>query len=209
MAYFRAILRLLVAVQAAVLVLLLAALPFTGRALYRQDALEKADAIFVLAGERVIRWLEASELVREGWADTIVLAGGYREATERRLLQRGIRIPSEGEVARDALVQLGHPPDRVRILGYADNTAEEGSLLRREALERRWSRVIVVTSKLHTRRAGFAVRRELEGTGVQIIVRAPRYDDDDPARYWTKRRTMRSMLVELPKLVAYLLGLRS
>lgn len=187
--------------------MLAAIAPFAGRALYREDPLEKADAILVLAGERVVRWLEAATLVREGWAPTVVLSGGYREALEKNLLDRGIRIPSEGDVARDALVQLGLDPAQVRVLGFADNTAEEGQLLRREITTRGWSRVIVVTSKLHTRRAGFAVRRELEGTGVRVIVRASRYDDDDPAHYWRKRRTIRSMLSELPKLMAYVLGL--
>jgi uncharacterized SAM-binding protein YcdF (DUF218 family) len=200
--------RLLLA-QLAGFLLLILLLPFAGRALYDEDPLEKADAVYVLAGERVNRWLEAHELVRASWAPLIVLGGGYRETTERNLIARGIRIPSEGEVARAALLQMGHPPDAVRVLDTSDNTAAEGVLLRNEALARRWSRVIVVTSKLHTRRAGFALRRELEGTNVRVIVRASRFDDDDPARYWTKRRTVRTMLSEFPKLVAYLLGLRA
>jgi uncharacterized SAM-binding protein YcdF (DUF218 family) len=198
--------RLLIA-QLAGICLLLAALPFAGRALYHEDALEKADAVMVLAGDRVVRWLEAHELVREGWSPVIVLSGGYRDAVERGLIERGIRIPAEGDVARDALVQLGHAPASVRVIGFADNTAAEGALLRREATARGWTRVIVVTSKLHTRRAGFAMRRELAGTNVRIIVRASRYDDDDPARYWRKRRTIRAMLSEVPKMIGYLLGL--
>jgi uncharacterized SAM-binding protein YcdF (DUF218 family) len=189
------------------MLMLLAGLPFAGRVMYHEDGLVKADAVFVLAGERINRWLEASDLVNEGWAPEIALGGGYRESLERRLLGRGISIPSEGEVARAALIQLGHPPDRVRILGYTDNTSEEAQMLRREAVARRWSRVIVVTSKLHTRRAGIAMRREFAGTGVQVIMRASRYDDDDPAHYWRKRRTVRTMLSELPKLLAYWAGI--
>lgn len=205
--YFGPILRRLLIAQIAGICLLLAALPFAGRALYREDPLEKADAVMVLAGERVNRWLEAHDLVREGWAEVIVLSGGYRESRERALLEQGVRIPSEGDVARDALVQLGHAPASVRVLGFADNTAAEAGLLRQEATARGWSRVIVVTSKLHTRRAGFALRRELSGTNIRVIVRASRYDDDDPAKYWRKRRTLRAMLSEAPKMIAYLLGL--
>jgi uncharacterized SAM-binding protein YcdF (DUF218 family) len=193
--------------QLVLLLLLAALLPFAGRAVYHEDPLEKSNAIYVLAGERVLRWLEASDLVREGWAPEVVLSGGYREALERRLLERGIDMPSEGEVAQRALIELGHSPDRVRILGYVDNTAAEGALLRREALTRHWSRVIVVTSKLHTRRAGFAMRRALDGTGVRVIMRGSRYDEDDPAHYWQRRRTVRMMLSELPKFAAYVVGL--
>lgn len=201
------ILRRIVLLQIGVGCLLLAALPFAGRALYREDPLQKSDAIMVLAGERVNRWLEAHELVREGWAPVIALGGGYRESLERRLIERGIRIPSEGDIARDALIQLGHPPHSILVIGYSDNTAAEALLLRREALARGWRRVIVVTSKLHTRRASFAMRRALEDTSIQITTRASRYDDDEPARYWRKRRTIRSVMFEMPKLIAYLLGL--
>lgn len=183
------------------------ALPFAGRLLYHEDALRRSDAVFVLAGSRIVRWLEASDLVNEGWAPEIALGGGYRETLEKNLLARGVRIPSEGEVAREALIQLGHPPDRVRILGYTDNTAEEARMLQREAVARHWSRVIVVTSRLHTRRAGLAMRRAFAGTQTEIIMRASRYDDDEPAHYWRKRRTVRSLMSELPKLAAYWIGL--
>lgn len=193
--------------QLVLLLLLAFALPFTGRAMYREDPLEKSDAVYVLAGERVMRWLEAADLVREGWAPEIVLSGGYRDALEQRVLDRGIEFPSEGEVAERALMQLGVPAGRIRILGYVDNTAAEAALLRREALARHWSRVIVVTSKLHTRRAGFAMRRALDGTDVHVVMRASRYDDDDPSHFWNRRRTMRTMLSELPKFAAYLVGL--
>jgi uncharacterized SAM-binding protein YcdF (DUF218 family) len=153
----------------------------------------------------VVRWLEASDLVKEGWAQDIVLGGGYRETLEKGLLDR-IRIPSEGEVVQSALIQLGHSANRVRILGYTDNTAQEAELLRREAVARRWSRVIVVTSKLHTRRAGIAMHQAFRGTAIAVIIRASRYDDDDPAHYWRKRRTARAILAELPKLAAYWIG---
>ncbi len=204
---FRTMCRRVLLAQLVLLLLLAGTLPFAGRAMHREDRLEKSNAVYVLAGERVVRWLEASDLVREGWAPEIVLSGGYRETLEQGLLGRGIAIPSEGEVAQGALLQLGHPAERVRVLGYVDNTAAEGSLLRREALARRWSRVIVVTSKLHTRRSGFAMRRALDGTGVRVIMRGSRYDDDDPAHYWRKRRTLRTMLSELPKFAAYMVGL--
>lgn len=200
--------RRIVEIQLLLLLTVLVLLPFAGRLLHREDPLERADAIFVLAGERVVRWREASDLLREGWAPVVVLSAGYREAAEAELVRRGIVIASEGEVARSAMLQLGHRADTVEVLpGFPDNTAAEGQLLRTHALARGWDKVIVVTSKLHTRRAGFAIDRELEGSGVRIILRASRYDDDDPARWWTRRRTVRMMLGELPKLIAYLLGL--
>lgn len=207
MASFRLVCRWVLGTQLALLLLALCAFPFAGRLLYAEDPLARADAVFVYAGDRIVRWLEASDLVKEGLAPVILLGGGYRSSLERRLLDRGIRVPSEGEVARAALVQLGHAPEAVRVLGYTDNTAEEARLLAREAKVWGWRRVIVVTSKLHTRRVGLATRRALADSRIEVIVRASRYDDDDPARFWRKRRTLRAMLSELPKLAAYALGL--
>jgi uncharacterized SAM-binding protein YcdF (DUF218 family) len=194
--------------QLVALCLALATLPFAGRLLYREDALQKADGIYVLAGARINRWLEASDLVKEGWAPEITLGGGYpRESLENKLLKQGVSLGLEGETVRHALIQLGHPPDRVRVIGYTDNTGEEARLLSREAAARHWSRVIVVTSKLHTRRAGIAMRRAFAGSHVEVIMRASRYDDDDVARYWQKRRTLRTVAAEFPKLIAYWIGL--
>jgi uncharacterized SAM-binding protein YcdF (DUF218 family) len=93
------------------------------------------------------------------------------------------------------------------VPGRPDNTAEEADQLRDVALARGWRTVIVVTSKLHTRRSSVALRRSFRDTPVRIVMRATRYDDDDPARWWRKRRTIRNVVYEFPKLVAYLIGL--
>ena len=71
----------------------------------------------------------------------------------------------------------------------------------------RWRRMIVVTSKYHLRRAGYAFRREFEGTGVEIVMRGSRYDKSDPEHWWASRADLRWMLSEAPKFAAYLLGL--
>src|SRR6185437_7348532 len=53
-----------------------------GRVLQHEDPLSHADAIFVLAGTRAERWLEAVDLYREGYASTIVLSPGIVEPGE-------------------------------------------------------------------------------------------------------------------------------
>src|SRR4051812_37832104 len=81
-------------------------------------------------------------------------------------------------VVPGAIVQLGVRADRVEASAAAlDNTAAEAEYLRSVALQRGWHTVIVVTSKYHTRRARFAARRALAGSGVDVIMRASRYDE--------------------------------
>jgi uncharacterized SAM-binding protein YcdF (DUF218 family) len=198
--------RRLLQLELILLIVAAACVPFAGRLLSVEDPLERADAIFVLAGSRAERWLEARDLFKERYAPLILLSAG--QPADIVLARQGVHLPNEAEVARDALTTLGVPADRIDILeGFPDNTADEAKHLRRHAMNRKWRTVIVVTSKLHTRRAALAMRRELDGTSIRIVIRPTRYDDTDPARWWQRRRTIRDVMTELPKLFAYVLGL--
>jgi uncharacterized SAM-binding protein YcdF (DUF218 family) len=186
----------------------LAFLPFAGRYLVYEDPLETSDAIVILAGARVERWLEGVDLYRAGWAPRLVISPGRMEDAEVQIRSMGIRFPSDAELARDAVMQMKVPESAVETLpGSLDNTAQEAAAVHQLAAVRHWSRVIVVTSKYHTRRARFAFVRELAGTNVQILIRASRYDTAKPDRWWTDRADYRYVASELEKLIAYKLGL--
>jgi uncharacterized SAM-binding protein YcdF (DUF218 family) len=183
-------------------------LPFAGRVLAQEDALADADAIVVLAGARVERWLEAVDLYRERRAPLIVLSPGRVDEAEARLAAMGIRFPREAELARDAMRQMGIPGEAIAILpGSVDNTAAEATAVRATFHGAGWHRMIVVTSKYHSRRAGFAFRREFAGTPVQVLVRTSRHDPSQPAHWWRRRADVRDVSSELQKLAAYMLGL--
>lgn len=178
-----------------------------GRFLTAEDPLEKADAIFVLAGSFVNRPLEAAQLYRDGWAPVIVMSYGIQESGIRILREGGVDAPPTENLVRDLLVAAGTPADAIVMTPRAhDNTADEAGTLRAMSLERGWRRVIVVTSPYHLRRARFAFQRELEGTPVEIIVRGTRFEDASPATWWSHRSDLRWMMSELPKLIAYVLG---
>jgi uncharacterized SAM-binding protein YcdF (DUF218 family) len=184
--------------------------PFAGRFLVREDPMQPADAIFVLAGGSVDRWLESVDLYREHLAKSIVLSPGRTEKAEIALRTRGIRMPTGAEIARDAMVQLGIPPAAVQIMpGSLDNTAHEAEACHAFARGARWQRVIVVTSPYHTRRTGFAFRREFRNSSVDVLIRASRHDESEPARWWRHRADIRFVTSELQKLALYGLGLGS
>lgn len=183
-------------------------LVYGGRYLQHEDPLVKADAMFVLAGTRLERPLEAVDLYQEGFAPLIVLSPGRPEPGERLVRARGIRFPADAELVRDAMIQMGIPAAAIVATdGYVDNTAQEANLLRAMVQTRGWRRVIVITSKYHTRRSAFAFRRGLEGTGAQAVMRASRHDVSDPARWWRSRADFRFVTSEWQKLIAYRLGL--
>ena len=87
---------LLTACAAAVLLFL----PFAGRFFSAADPLQRGDAIVVLAGSRVDRWLEAVDLFKEGWAPRVVLSPGPVSKLEVKLRGEGLRLPREGGMTR-------------------------------------------------------------------------------------------------------------
>ena len=189
-------------------VLLASALPFAGRYLITEDPVRQADAIIVLGGTRAGRWLEALDLYEGRMAPHVVLSSDRADATDFEFRQRGIRIPRTSDLVRDAMVTLGVPAEAVEVFPFPlDNTAHEAEASRRLAVDRGWRRLLIVTSKYHTRRARFSFDRALRGSGIEIVVRATRYEDVSPRRWWTRRHDSRWVLQELVKLFLYRVGL--
>lgn len=179
-----------------------------GAFLHDEQPLEPADAIFVFAGTRMERALEAADLYTQGYGKLVVLTEEVADGALDELARRGIAVPTQAEVSRDVMIRLGLPPDAIIIApGLHNTTGQEAQTLRSLAKMRGWRRVIVVTSKLHTRRVGVAARRGLGGMGVEVIVRASRYDPADPAYWWRSRSDVRDVVLETEKLIAYWLRL--
>ncbi len=179
-----------------------------GTFLYAEDPLKRADAICVLAGTRMERPLEAADLFLNGWAPHIVLTEEVPDPGVTALERRGMGLPTNAQIARDVMVRLGVPPAAIEILSEIHNsTAHEAETFREAVLARKWKRIIVVTSKFHTRRGGFAVRRALKGSGVEVVMRGSSYDRADPHHWWRTRADVRWAASESQKLAAYVLGL--
>ena len=181
---------------------------YVGRWLAPQEPLVKADAIFVLAGTVAERPLEAADLFEEGYAPRVLVTRDTPEPAVIIAGTRGATLPQRYELNREVLLKLGVPetalivPDRVH-----DNTASEAETLREVAVRSGWRRVIVVSSAYHLRRVAIASRRQLRGTGIEVVLRATRYDPAVPDRWWTRRSDIRWVVSEVPKVVAYWLRL--
>lgn len=204
----RALLRVTAAVALPAAAALVCLFPFAGRYLVTEDPLERSDAIVVLAGARVERWLEAVDLYRAGWAPHILLSRGRMEDAQLKLQEMGIHFPEDVDLVRDAMVQMKVPAEAITFIpGSIDNTAGEAAATRGIAIAAGWHRLIVVTSKYHSRRTRFAFSREFRGVPIRVLVRPSRYDISMPDRWWTRRSDFRYVTSELQKLLAYRLGL--
>lgn len=190
------------------LLLLLAifALSRLGAFLVVQDPLARADAIFVLGGTRYERPLEAVELYNAGWAPTVTLMQQIADNGEVDLMKRGVPYNREVDEQIEVMGRLGVPRSAIVVMEQANSTADEATALRDIATRRQWKRVIIVTSKQHTRRARLVMRRRLAGTGVEIVVRSSRLDAADVDRWWQNRSTLRFTLFETQRLLGYWIG---
>jgi uncharacterized SAM-binding protein YcdF (DUF218 family) len=197
----------LAAIAALLLIPAIFAAPRLGAWLVAEDPLQKADAIFVLGGTMYERPLEAVDLYHAGWAPRLLLLRQMPDEGEPELLRRGIQFQREIDLQVDVLTKLGVPRDSIEILSEENSTKDEADALRNIVVSKGWRRVIVVTSKQHTRRAGMVMDQRLAGTGSQAILRATRYDKSDVDGWWRNRSTLRFTLFETQRLIAYWMGI--
>ena len=193
-------------VLAPVLLIGIFALRGLGSWLVVQDPLAKADAIFVLGGTRFERPLEAVELYKAGWAPRIALMRQVADYGEVHLMQQGIPYPREVDAQVEVMVRLGVPQSAITIFNEANSTAEEADTLYEAAAANRWSSVIIVTSKQHTRRARLVMKRRTAPLGLIVLTRYSRYDQADTDRWWTNRSVLRFTLFETQRLFGYWIG---
>ena len=193
-------------IAAPILLIAVFAAPRAGRWLVIADPLEKSDAIVVLGGTMYERQLEAVDLLNEQWAPRIYLFREIADWGEAALIERGVPYLRAVDVQVDAMLKLGVAQDAIHVLDQANSTAQESTYVRDLATREKFSRLIVVTSKQHTRRTRMVMRRRLEPLGVEVIVRPSRYDRADVDRWWANRGTLRFTLFEMQRLMGYWIG---
>ena len=174
--------RLWVAVTGFLLFVVLFVFFNVGRWLSVEDRLKKADAIAVLSGRMPDRALEAARLYRTGYAPEVWLT----HSTEPAATLQKLSVTFAGEDAYDKqiLVHEGVPDTAIRILDPPIvNTADEMKTIGQALKQGRSHKVILVTSKVHTRRTRTLWKR-LSQQDAEAIVRGVSDDPFDPSHWW-------------------------
>jgi uncharacterized SAM-binding protein YcdF (DUF218 family) len=153
-----------------------------GQWLVVEDPLVKVKAIAVLSGSMPLRAIEAAKLYRQGYAREIWLT--HSTVPGEALEEMGIPYAGEDYYNARVLIHEGVPPEAIRVLEPPIvNTADEikvfGSALAREE----GGAVIIVTTKVHTRRVRLLWRKLADARG-EAIVRAASEDPFDPRHWW-------------------------
>ena len=159
-----------------------------GQWLVVADPLEPARAVVVLTGRMPFRAMEAASIYREGVAPEVWLTKGVVGAEERALARLDLGVVREDAYNRMVLERLGVKPEAIRLLGDPVwNTVDEVRLIAAEAARDGGDRVIIVTSKAHSRRVR-ATWSALVGVSPRAIVRYAREEPYEASGWWRSTR---------------------
>ena len=178
----------LLVVLAGVAVLLPWGASGVGRWLVVADPLEPGRAIVVLSGRLPFRAMEAAAIYRAGWAPEVWLTTEVRTPEELALDRLGIQVVRGDAYNREVLERLGVPARAIRVLGDSVwNTVDEVRLVARELGAGGADRVILVTSKTHSRRVR-ATWSAVVGASPHATVRYASEEPFDTGQWWRHSR---------------------
>lgn len=152
-----------------------------------EDELQPADAILVLGDDNypADRAARGAELFHGRWAPVVVASGRYLRpyASVSDLMARDL---AERGVAAEHIVPLRH---------NAASTRQEAREIGKLAQERRWRRLIVVTSSYHTRRTRYVFRDVLPAE-IELRVTPATDVNFDPDTWWQSREGRKTFVRE-------------
>ncbi len=164
-----------------------------------ENSLSSADFIYLLNGDVHTRPLLAADLYRRGLAPRVVIA----RAEDRRATELGL-YPNDTDAAIEALLRSGVPASAIVQLktpGGVTSTWEEGVALQAYLARRPNDKIIVVTSRYHTRRARWNLDEAVPDETVQLLM-AGAADDRFDERYWW--RSEAGLIVYLEEYLKFL-----
>jgi hypothetical protein len=172
-----------------------------GHALVAEDPVRPADVVVLASDALGAGALEVADLVRSGVATrAAVFAELTNPVVDREFARRG--IPYEDAAARSVRQLEALGVEAVEIVPVAvAGTEDQARVLPPWCDERGFRSVVVVTETDHSRRLRRALRRSMKGHRTAIAVRASRYSEFDPDRWWQTRSGARTGIVELQKLL--------
>ena len=163
-----------------------------GKFLVQSDKLEKADAIAVFSGDNGPRTERGVELLKEGYADYLILSGGkvYDDVTMAELM-------------KNHAIKLGVDESKILIDDEAATTNENADFTANIIEENNFKSVIVVTSDYHTRRSKLAMEKALEnilidGEKVSVSV-TPSKEEKFTTKWWTSGNSVIMVISEYLK----------
>lgn len=174
------------------------------RWLAEPDPVASADAIVILAGS-FRRPIYAAELHKQGVAPQVYVSVPARDPVVAILDPLGVRLTPIEETYEQILRAMGVPAASIRRLGNGSLSTFQEAREARKVFTASGTRLVLVTSPFHVRRARMVFEEVFAGTGVGIAVfSAPQ--EPFPVAWWTSQDAAREVLLEWAKITFYRFG---
>ena len=176
-------------------------LPWIGEFLVVADPLQKADALFLLAGDEDPRLAYGAQLLEQGYAGWFILTDMHlRSVDTQGVYSTRVKLKA---------MELGVPAVRILIIpGQVSTTYEEVARLKEFSVAQGFHSLIVVTSPYHTRRARWLLRQVFRGSGVTVLVRPVPNHSYRAEAWWRSPEDREQTTLEYAKALAHLFGCR-
>ncbi len=172
-----------------------------------EDKPERCEAVVVLSTgiDYYPRLMEAAALFREGYTERVVINGNRKTEALRALEKMGF-VPCCPwyENSLRILALLGVPEEKVVAISAEEayDTVTEAESAGRQLLQQGISRLIITTSKFHTRRARYIWQQSFPGR-FHILAIPARDDPYAPDGWWREGRQIRWVLAEYGAWIYY------
>ena len=164
----------------------------------------KADVIVCLAGKNIERSLAVIDAYRKGLAPSIFIAKESKPDGFDYLKKKVRRYPDDLDLFTAIIEGFDIPGDVILSpKERVDNTLDEVRLVRKFALERGFTSLIVITSLTHSRRAWLTFRKVFKDDNITISSLPSHYQLFNPKDWWTKRKYLKEVCIEYQKLIYY------
>ena len=175
-----------------------------GQYLIVEQKAKRADLIVCLAGGDVERPLATVDAYEQGLAPYVFRA---REEKPDGLdyLKKKVKDYPTGFDLFELVMRGFDIPDKVILASdkSVDSTMDEARLVRKVVLDRGFKSVIIITSRIHSRRAWLIFKKVFQDDKVEIISLPSRYQLFNPKDWWKKRKYVREVIIEYEKLIYY------
>ena len=178
-----------------------------GRLIVVDENPPQADAVIVLntGVEYYPRLIQAAEIYRQGLAGNVVINGNRKTDTLRELEARGFKRCCPWYANSVSILTIfGVPENKIIRISVEDayDTVSEADAVGKELIKKEFAKVIITTSKYHTRRAKFIWQKRHENRLIIFMVSA-KTDPYDPDNWWKDGRQIRWLLAEYGAWVFY------
>jgi len=124
-----------------------------------QNKLEPSDAIVIVSGgETSQRVAEGVKLYKDGWASILIMSGAARNENV-----------SNAQVMKQLAVKAGIDSQQILVEEESTNTFENAAKTKSIIIDHEFSKIILITSPYHQRRAFIVFKNAFKDLSIKII----------------------------------------